>query len=335
MRIGANMSCPTGISLTYYAPLLGTIVVLMTCYIAIKYMAAKAFKIPEWEAYVSLELYEIFISAIIVVAAVGMFRAGELFSCEIAGGSDPINTVSFFLLKIIQDVMSGMRDLFTAQVCLSMLSTFQRRIGEFVLTVTYKVFPGVDSYINITNVIGYGLVAIFGSLTAQLTLLTVIKATMATFFLPLGIVLRFFPLTRETGVFLIVLAIAAQVVFPSVYLINQKIFSEIGFDFPLYDDGFFQGTGSVLPSLCGGKYLALGFAGSEMAIGWLPPFITTPFRLIFSEFGIGMITPIEFKEIMQAVGVLTLPALFMPAFSMMITFAFVNAVTKFLLSKIG
>lgn len=326
------MACPTGINLTSYIPILSSIVVLMASYIAIKYMAAKAFKIPEWEAYVSVELYELMISAIIVVAAVGFFNGAEMFSCAIAGGSDPIDEVSKFMIKINQDVMSGMRDVFTAQICLSVLSTLQRRIGEFVLTVTYKVFPGVDSFLTLTNTLGYALTAIFGSLTAQITLLTIIKATATTFFLPLGIVLRFFPPTRETGVFLIVFAIAAQVIFPSTYLINKKILEEIGFSFPLYPKGFFSGTGMVLSSLCGGKYIALGFAGSNLAIGQIPV-IGPAFGVIFSEFGIGMITPMEFKEIMEAVAVLSLPALFMPAFSTMITFAFINAVTKFLLSK--
>jgi hypothetical protein len=304
----------------------------MAVYIAIKYMAAKALKIPEWEAYVSVELYEMFVSAIIAIAAIGFFRAAEDFSCALTDESDQIEAVSIFIIKILQDVNSGMRDIFTAQVCLSILSTINRRIGEFVLTGTYKVFPGVDSYINITSVLGYGIIAVFGSLTAQLALLSVIKATMATFVLPLGIVLRFYPPTRETGVFLIVLAIAAQTIFPASYLLNKKILEEIGFTFPMYETGFFKGTDSVLLSLCGGKYFVLGFAGSKLALGRIPV-IGNILGLILSEFTIGQITPIEFKEIMQAVAVLSLSAFFLPGFSTVITFAFINAITKYLLSK--
>ncbi len=334
------MSCPTLIELSYYMPLIALSILLLSLYITLKYMAAKAFKIPEWEAYFSVELYELFFSIVIALAAIGAFRASEMFSCAVAGGSDPIDAATAFITKILNDVMSGMSEIFSIQVCLSILNTFQRRIGEYVLTVTYKVFPGIDSYVSVTNALGFGLVTVFGSLSAQVVLLVMIKATMATFFLPLGIILRFFSITRETGVFLIVLAISMQVVFPTIYIITEQILKEIHFEFPLYEKGVFTTSTAKLASICGGKYALLGFAGSKFAIGGMPvtpgsiPFIGPAFSMIFQEFGIGMIMPIEFKEFMQSLAVLSLPAFFLPAFAVMLTIAFINGVTKFLLTKV-
>jgi len=320
---------------TTYASIL-IMIAFFTAFVAmITYLLSKFFKIPEWEAYLSIELSNISTSFLLVLFVLGLFAVGDVIAGAFIDGanSPPQAAISFMRSYVADSVLRAIYDTYQIQACTSMLSTISRRIGEFVLTQTYKVFPGTDTFVSITNVIGFGLVSVYGSLSAQISILYFVDSTMKVFFLPAGLILRFFPPTRDAGAFLIALAFGAQIIFPTTYMINKDIFESIGAQ-------TYETRPWLIASLCGPfKYGVMGVLinpGTNPVFGFLPggAMIGNFLMRLTSETVLNLVSMSEFIPIMRHIASLSLLALFMPALSMMITIAFINAMTKFIVAKV-
>ncbi len=324
-----------GTPLAIYSGVVINVTFFVSFFILITYLLSKVFKIPEWEAYLNIEMSNLMSSFLIVIFIVGLFAAGSLVSISFgADPSPPKAAISYLREVVIESVLQGLRDVYFVQMCTSILNTISRRIGEFVLTQTYKVFPGVDTFVNITNVMAMGLVSAYASLSAQVALLYFVDAVMVNFFLPAGLILRFFPPTRDAGAFLISFAFGFQVIFPTTYLINRTIFEDIGAT--VYSTAEVR---HVINSICGpfkfGVYGILlntqinpifGLVPGGNAVGGL-------LATLFSEGLLNYIAMGEFVVIMEQIAKLSLLALFIPALSMVVTIAFINAMTKFIVGK--
>lgn len=91
--------------------------------------------------------------------------------------------------------------------------------------------------------------------------------------------------------------------------------------------------------MCGGSYIVWGIVGtqaSNLLFSSIPGGQTLGFLLqrLLSEASIQASYMSYFLPIMQNLAALSLLALFMPALSMVITLAFINAMTKFIVSKV-
>jgi hypothetical protein len=328
-----------GTGLFSYGPIIVSIAFFVACFILITYLLSKVFKVPEWDAYLNIEMSNLMASFLIVVFILGLFFAGDSLarlytssSCgTLASCSESQAAIGFMRDTVQYSVNRGMLDVYTIQACTSVLSTFSRRTGEYVLTQTYKVFPGLDTFVSITNVLSVGLVGVYGSISAQLTLLYLVDGTMKTFVLPAGLILRFFPPTRDAGAFLIALAFGFYIIYPTTYLINKQIFTDIG-------GTVYPSEAGIVDYMCGGSYVAYGFLinqnnflfsnipGGTVMGGFL--------QNLFSESTIQATYMSAFFPLMQNLASLSLLALFMPALSLVITMAFINAMTKFIVSKV-
>lgn len=325
----------TGTVIAPYADIIIIIAFFTSIAILITYLLSKFFKVPEWEAYLSIELSNVANSFFLVVFVIGLFVVGDaVASAYINGAATPPQAAITYMRSVVADsVLRGIYDIYQIQACTSILSTITRRIGEFVLTQTYKVFPGLDTFVSISNVIGFGLISIYGSLTAQISFLYLIDSTMRTFILPAGLVLRFFPPTRDAGAFLISLAFGLQIIFPTTYMINKTVYEEIGAQ-P------YQSRHLLMASLCGPfKYGVVGVLinpGTNPIFGLLPggAAIGTLLMRLTSETFLNLVSMSEFIPIMRHIASLSLLAIFIPALSMMVTIAFINAMTKFIVAKV-
>jgi hypothetical protein len=252
--------------------------------------------------------------------------------------SPPAAALAFMRDTIASNMLSGLYDIFRIQTCTSMLSTFSRRIGEAVLTNVIKVFPGIDVFVQITNVLGYGLVSIYASVSAQMTLLNLVDALMVPFLLPAGLVLRFFPPTRDASSFLIAFAFAFQFVFPLLYVVNSMVLSDL--QVQVYDKARSE---LIIQSLCGPfKFGVAGVLFQPLSNGLnrIPLFSSLPgmnvvFQTLLSEPTLNLLPMAEFVPIMKSLALLSLFGLFVPAFSITMTIASINAITKFLTAKVS
>lgn len=210
------------------------------------------------------------------------------------------------------------------------MSTFQRRLGEAVLTNTYKIFPGVDSMVQVTSILGYGMVAIANSLDAQVTIFLLVDSIVIPFLLPAGVFFRFIPPTRSAGNFLIALSLSLQAILPITYLLNFSIIDSMGIEQ--------YSTPIWLTSLCGGKYAFFGLLGNKEVpvLALIPGFqgLALAMKTLFTEYSINLLSPLEFTAFMDMFARLSLPALFMPALATTISIAFVNSFKKFLELKV-
>ncbi len=309
-------------------------------FILITYLVSKVFKVPEWEAYLSIELSNLAGSFLIALFVIGMFGAGSAISLLMSGGaysSPPQAAIAYMRSTVADSALRASIDVYKIQACTSMLSTISRRIGEFVLTQTYKVFPGIDTFVSITNVLGMSLLTLYNTTSVQINLLYFVDALMVPFFLPAGIILRFLPPTRDAGAFLIALAFGLQVIFPTSYLINKDIYESV---IPNPADRGYHSPALLIQSLCGPfKYGVAGYLFNPAAnpiYGLVPGGVAVGNFLskIVSEGLLNLVSMAEFIPIMQHIAALSLLALFMPALAMMVTIAFINAMTKFIVSKV-
>lgn len=308
---------------------------LVSFIILITYLVSKFLKIPEWEAYLNIELSQLFNSFIVLVFVVGFFAASTLVSASISGSSSspPIAAATFLRERVANDVLTGLYDVYTIQACTSIMNTYSRRIGEFVLTNVFKIFPGIDTFVSISNVLTFGLISVYGSLSFQITILTFVDAIAVPLLLPAGLILRFLPPTRDAGSFLISMAFGFQIVFPTTFLIHEQVLNEIEVE-------RYNTPNLLIASLCGPlKYGAAGFFLNPESFGVSPstPIIGPLWTLlmrVMSEAFLNVVSMTEFIPIMNQLAVLSLLALFMPGLSMLITIAFINALSKFLVSKV-
>lgn len=342
------------IDISIYYPLIFLISFVIMLFVIITFFISKVFKVTELDAYLNLELNELINSFLIMIFAIAFFISADAIAIGLVADYLPGQTIlnqntaglratdvaSIIIQKNAIDVQNGMEDVFTIQVCLSILNTLQRRLGEQVLTITYKLFPAIDSIVSIMNIVGYGLVTVLTSLKAQLILMDFVNGTMGAFFLPAGIILRFFPPTREAGVFLIALAIGFQVIFPLVYVINERVTQDL---YAADNNSFavfkgYQSPKFLISMFCGLQYFVYGFIASPgvpTSFGGLgTTAIGQGLRNVFSEYRINVFQiELWLVPILNSMAYLSLPAFFLPSFAISITFAFVNAFIKFLLAR--
>ena len=337
-QLGATIF--SGTILYRYASAILSIVFFVTCFILGTYLMSKVFRISEWEAYLNIELSNLLASFLIMFFVLGLFVVGTAIALSYSGGSftsPPEAAISYMRTFVADSALRASIDVYKIQACTSILSTFSRRIGEFVLTQTYKVFPGLDTFVSITGVLGMGLLTLYNTTSVQITLLHLVDAFMVPFVLPAGIVLRFFPPTRDAGAFLISLALGFQIVFPMTYLINKQIYESV---YPVAADRGYVSPYLLIQSLCGPfKYGVAGFLFNPSAnpiFGAIPggTAIGTLLSRIVSEGLLNAVSMSEFIPIMRHLASLSLLAIFMPALSMMVTIAFINSMTKFIVSKV-
>ena len=322
----------------------GIVVVQISFFVAffilITYLLSKVFKVPEWEAYLSIELSNLAGSFLIALFVIGMFGAGSAIALVMTGGaysSPPQAAIAYMRSTVADSALRASIDVYKIQACTSMLSTISRRIGEFVLTNTYKVFPGIDTFVSITNVLGMSLLTLYNTTSVQINLLYFVDALMVPFFLPAGIILRFLPPTRDAGAFLIALAFGFQVIFPTSYLINKDIYESV---IPAPQDRGYHSPVLLIQSLCGPfKYGVAGYLFNPAAnpiYSMIPggTAVGTFLSKVVSEGLLNLVSMSEFIPIMQHIAALSLLALFMPALAMMVTIAVINAMTKFIVSKV-
>jgi len=323
-----------GITIGAYGAVLIDVSILVSIIILATYIISQFFKIPEWEAYLNIEMSNLLGTFILFIFIVGMFVTTEGIAKSFYDSANystaPEAAIAFMSQNVSTSALQASLDVFTIQTCASMLSTFSKRTGEFVLTQTYKVFPGMDTFVSATNVLTYTLVALYSTIVVQTAFLHLIDGLMVPFVLPAGLLLRFFPPTRDAGAFLISLAFGFQLIYPTFYLINATIYYDLGGE-------NYKSPTATLYSFCGLKYPAAGAlfnpnANPIFAFKGLTS-LGTMLGKIVSEGFINATSMAQFTPIIENIASMSLLVIFMPALAMLVTISFINVMTKFILTK--
>ena len=304
----------------FYLEIIGIAVVGMAAYIAILYMASKFLGRPQLTAYANVELNQLVASIAILVLAFFIAEFATTFSQAVSGSDGtPIDISVNFLSKVVnRGVLPTYFDLVRSEVVLSYFNSLEYRMGPGVWNWTTKAVPGLEPILSIVRMLVFTYTALYGTLSIQIVIFRFIDAFMYTFFLPAGVVLRFFPPTRDAGIFLIVMAIAFQCFFPMLYAINSTALDSMwslhgwsnGYDPQAEDIQYSEGIRAQASTI-------LDFGNT-----------ISDFLPIFQPFSF-----LTFLPTLDRVAEISLAALVLPAFSLGLTIAFINATTKFLTGK--
>ena len=302
--------CGTDNMVNLVGSIVGTGVATMVLLLVLFYMAAQFFKKPEYEAFVSIEVYQLMASLIIFIAIFGASCfADELVKSVVGGGRDAFDVGTSYLQYITNDIALAAVEKLQALLLLSQwASSVTMRFGASVWGVSIPVFP---AFTVIERTVEFLLMLIspfMSSLIVQQVGLQVIRGTMLPFVLPMGVVLRIFPPTRDAGSFFISTAIAFQIVFPFTYVMHDKIVKDILIPAAYADQATFAKT--------------------------LAAYNTPNLVSYVSEYGLFDIDNMFFRPLL-GVSFLLLQAIFLPALSMILTVAFIKGFNKFITQKMG
>ncbi|MCX6769435.1 MAG: hypothetical protein NT051_02015 [Candidatus Micrarchaeota archaeon] len=263
------------------------------------------FRTGEYESFVSIELHQLLISALIFVTVFGASCFAADLSDKMAGGD--MFEISRNYLNMIsnQIALPYIVKLEVAKMVAQYFSSMSFRWG---LAVWGAMVPGFPAFIVIERVIDFLLILLtpfVASLMVQEIVLEVIRAISLPFILPAGVVLRIFPPTRTAGAFLIAAAIAFEIIFPYTYVMHSNIMNTLIQSENTEEDVRLGGVLTGTPNLA--------YAISDGGL-WNPEDT--------------LIKPLRYLSymIMQAV--------FLPALSITITIAFIKGTTKFINQKL-
>jgi hypothetical protein len=303
MAICANLTFLS----TVATSLVGMSLAVMVLVIAIAYMAAQFFRKPEYEAFASVEIYQVFVSAVIFITIFG----ATCFAAEMAealAGKDPYDFGREYLTYLSNEI--ALKTVIKLQGSLlfsQFMGSWTMRWGPGAWGTVVLAFP---SFIVIERVIDFLLLLITpftASLMVQQTILEALKGTVLPFLLPAAVLLRIFPPTRDASSFLIAAAIGFGIIFPYTYVMHSYIVRW------MIAVTFAQAAGTNMEQSLAAQY----------------PNISAD----ISSFGFFSYYNLLFRPL-TSLSFLLLQALFLPALSISLTVAFIKGFSKFISQKL-
>lgn len=205
--------------------------------IGFAFAVAIGFHYRELEEWAKTEMYEIFISGLVVVTLIAFVNILSGISTNLAGG-DPFTIAHNALDMIILETTSIFLTLFLTNFMISAMSTLMFsffipilitpatpavtiRFGSFVSPWAglSAMVMGVDTVFNLVS-------AMLAALLVEQVLLDFFRFTMLKYFLPLGVLMRTFPLTRVAGATIIAIAIGAYIVYPLAVIYTWNVYNQ-------------------------------------------------------------------------------------------------------------
>lgn len=217
---------------------------------ALGWAIAEAIGKAELRSWARKELGEFTFSCVIMVAIVILLPTMYIISMSITPNNADFNVVAekFFaesstktgvyylslsvgqqlaMKGLLYELYGDLRMNLTAVV--KLLAKFIPVVGRFAFIIPDIIVKPLGAADDISSGIdpytGFAYLAALLSL-AQLELLRFVKSVALQYLLPLGVVMRTFPLTRKTGSTMIALALVGAVVYPLSIVLSSTIYNE-------------------------------------------------------------------------------------------------------------
>jgi len=208
-------------------------IVISFLFVAIAYMLSELLRSPELQAWAKNELVESAMSAVMVGLIFSSLTVLNTLVAAMTGGYSHIGVGYSYLNETLNDLSRVYIHLLLLDATIGTLGTlgaslflpfFGLPAGITVFGVGLNPLPGL-SMVNgaIVNVADATALVII-NLLAQTMLLEFIYEQFFTFFLPFGVILRTFNMTRRLGSTIIALAITGYVVYPLTLVLNKGIY---------------------------------------------------------------------------------------------------------------
>jgi hypothetical protein len=314
-----------GLLSDFYLQVILVTISAIAAYIGIVFMASKALGRPQLTAYAKIEANQLFMSAIILAVALGAWHFSDSMMEYLTGFGLEAAPLKFIDRIINEGILPVYIKLVRMEVVLTYFNAIEYRMGPGVWNFITRVVPGLDPLISIVRMLIFSYTALYGTFSVFMIIFTIIPGIMYPFVLPAGIVLRFFPPTRDAGVYLIALTLAFQTLFPILYVLNFVALSDMWVEHEWVKDDPVRHD-EYTPNIEGTSYFhdintAVGSAG-------------TAFNTFSSWFPV--LQPISFPALLpflDRVAQLSLVGLVLPALSFTLVLSMVSAVTKFITGR--
>jgi hypothetical protein len=226
-------ACPAGAP-AEVTSLFWLVIAVMIFAIALLYMAAMFFHKPEYEALSTIELWQVGVSAVIMLSIFGVACFVEEVSVAIAGANS-FDISQEYLNKIIysdddDDDGNGFVGAFQLVQQLEFFKlkwqywgNIYGKYGAGAWGIRIPIFPGAIAFEKSYDFLIIFLSPFTSSLMAQQIGLQFIRGTMLSLVLPVGVLLRAVPFTRDAGAFLIAFALGFYIIFPFTYVMHSQV----------------------------------------------------------------------------------------------------------------
>ncbi len=187
---------------------------------ALVFACGAIFDLRALRVWAKAEFFQAVVSALLIGVLLGASLGLTALASDLSGGQDPIAFADHYLESVNARIesVSGALTLFTMVV--HALQEIEVGIEVPPLDVHGKPLAGLDVILHESETT-LGLlswVKLFNEV--QRVLFMFISATMMYYFLPVGVVLRGFALTRPVGAFMMAVAVGAYFVLPLTYVFN-------------------------------------------------------------------------------------------------------------------
>ena len=210
-----------------WVPLMGMLLVMSYLIVALAYMMSQFFRRPDWAVWAKTQLWQTISACILVGILLSLVTTTCLISENIAGG-DPFVIADRYLHNTIWNRMvPAVDNLFRLSFKAQKLSAFTIGLVSCSMGVCWQPFAGAGTLSYNFETMA-ALITPFGaSLLFQKLFLFFARDIAFTIILPIGLILKVFPFTRQAGAFMIAAALAFYAVFPLTYVFNQMIMKEV------------------------------------------------------------------------------------------------------------
>ncbi|MEM4389114.1 MAG: hypothetical protein QXG98_00435 [Candidatus Micrarchaeia archaeon] len=218
---------------TFWFSIALTAILISFFFVAIAYMLSELLRSPELQAWAKNELVETAVSALMVGLLFSSLTVLNAVVADMTGGYSHIGLGYAYLNETLNDLTRVYIALLTLDAGIGTLGTmgtvlypqlFGIPIGTLLPSLGISPLVGLTivngAIVKIADATALAIVNIL----AQQALLEFIYEQFFTFFLPFGLILRTFSLTRRLGSTIIALAISGYLVYPLALVLNKGIY---------------------------------------------------------------------------------------------------------------
>lgn len=309
----------------FHMQMIGVTIAAIAGYIGLVFMASKVLGRPQLAAYAKIEAHQLYMSGIILVVAIGAWYFSNGMMENLTGFGIEVAPLRFLDRIINEGILPVYVKLVRMEVVLTYFNAIEYRMGPGVWNFITRVVPGLDPLISIVRMLIFSYTALYGTFSVFVIIFTIVPGLLYPFVLPAGILLRFFPPTRDAGVYLIALALAFQTLFPILYVMNFVALGEMWIGHGWVEDEPDR-YDEYTPNIEGTSYFN-EINGAADAAGTVASGFSSVFPVL-QPFSFAALLPF-----LDRVAQLSLVGLVLPALVFTLVLSMVSAVTKFITGR--
>ena len=214
--------CITGCALTseyaQWIPIVAIAIALSFLIISVIYMLAKILRKIEWEALAKTELYQTVVALIWVIIIAAFATASCTASCQVTNNDNPFTTA----INYLNDEQAILAERISSLQEIAKNIRIQTALMYTVGTGQVMPYSGCGSISQNFETLAMMLGPFIGSLIFQMFALTFIQNIAFSLLLPIGIILKILPFTREAGAFVIAIAVSLYIILPLMFVFAEK-----------------------------------------------------------------------------------------------------------------